>query len=205
MTRPSEGQDGTPDERFEREGTASAVPPDALKIAALAAEINMSKPPHDRTSFGSNVYFVTASTWGHRSLFQTERMAGLFIETILYYRRERKFLIHEFVVMPTHFHLLLTPTGIALERSMQFIKGGFSYRVKKRLALNIEVWERGYVDRRIRDARDYSRHVEYIRQNPIKARIVSRAEDYPYSSAHDGFESDPCPEGLECHSSSLAR
>jgi putative transposase len=164
----------------------------------------MSKPPHDRTSFGSNVYFVTASTWGHRSLFQTERMAGLFIETIFHYRRQRKFLIHEFVVMPTHFHLLLTPTGIALERAMQFIKGGFSYRVKKDLSLSVEVWERGYVDHRIRDAIDYSRHVEYIRQNPVEARIVERAGDYPYSSAHNGFAVDSCPEELECQSSSLS-
>ena len=56
----------------------------------------MSKPPRDQTSFGSNTYFVTASTWGHRSLFQTERMARLFIDTLHHYRREQRFLIHEF-------------------------------------------------------------------------------------------------------------
>ncbi len=157
----------------------------------------MSKPPGDHTSFGSNVYFVTASTWGHRSLFQTERMARLFTDTLFHYRRQQKFLLHEFVIMPNHFHLLFSPLGIALERAMQFVKGGFSYRVKKDLGLNIEVWERGYVDHRIRDANDYARHVEYIRQNPVEARIVSRAEDYPYSSAHQGFELDPCPQGLK--------
>ena len=69
---------------------------------------------------------------------------------------------------------------------MQFIKGGFSYRVKKELALNMEIWERGYVDHRIRDATDYARHVGYIRQNPVEAKIVSRAEDYLYSSSHGG-------------------
>jgi putative transposase len=164
----------------------------------------MSKPPRDRTSFGSNVYFITASTWGHRSLFQSERMAQLFIETIFHYRKERRFLIHEFVVMPTHFHLLLTPSEITLERAVQFIKGGFSYRVKKDLALNIEVWERGYIDHRIRDAGDYSRHVEYIRQNPVEARLVARAGDYAYSSAHDGFELDPSPQELKREGMALA-
>jgi putative transposase len=157
---------------------------------------NVSKPPRDRTSFGSNVYFVTAGTWGHRSLFQTERMAGLFIDTIYHYRRERKFLLHEFVVMPTHFHLLLTPSEIKLERALQFIKGGFSFRVKNQLALNMEIWERGYVDHRIRDATDYAVHVGYIRQNPVEGKIVSRAEDYLYSSAHGGFELDSCPREL---------
>ena len=44
--------------------------------------------------------------------------------------------------------------------------------------MNIEVWERGYIDHRIRDANDYVRHVEYIRQKPVEAKIVVRAEDY---------------------------
>jgi putative transposase len=115
------------------------VPLAALEDAALAAEVTMSKPPRDRTSFGSGVYFVTASAWGHRSIFQTDRMATLFVDTLFHYRRENKFLIHEFVVMPNHVHLLLTPTGIPLEKAMQFIKGGFSFRVKKELALNLEI------------------------------------------------------------------
>jgi putative transposase len=164
----------------------------------------MSKPPRDRTSFGSDVYFITASTWGHRSLLQTDRMARLFIETIFRYRTERRFLVHEFVVMPTHFHLLLTPSGVALERAVQFIKGGFSYRVKKDLALNMEVWERGYIDHRIRDASDYSRHVHYIRQNPVEARIVESAADYMYSSAYEGFELDSCPQELKRECTAVA-
>jgi len=124
-------------------------------------------------------------------------MARLFIDTLYRYRGERKFLTHEFVVMPDHFHLLMTPTGIGIEKAMQFIKGGFSYRVKKELQLNAEIWERGYIDHRIRDANDYSRHVEYTRLNPVKAGIVLTIETYPFSSAHPGFELDSCPRGLK--------
>lgn len=159
----------------------------------------MSKPPRDRTSFGSTVYFITASAWGHRSIFQTDRMANLFVDTLFHYRREHKFLIHEFVVMPNHVHLLFTPTGIPLEKAVQFIKGGFSYRVRKELELNLEIWERGYVDHRVRDAEDYARHVVYVKENPVRARLVERAEDYIYSSAHSGFELDECPRGLKPH------
>jgi putative transposase len=80
---------------------------------------------------------------------------------------------------------------------VQFIKGGFSYRVKKELGLDIEVWERGYVDHRIRDAGDYERHVRYIRQNPVEAHMVELAEHYVYSSARAEFEVDACPQGLK--------
>jgi REP-associated tyrosine transposase len=157
----------------------------------------MSKPPRDYTSFGTGVYFVTASTWGHRSLFQTERMGSLFIDTIFHYRHEQKFLIHEFVVMPDHIHLLLAPIGIALERAMQLVKGGYSYRVKKELGLGMEIWERGYVDHRIRDALDYARHVAYIRQNPVEAHLANCAQGFSLCSAYPGFDLDACPQGLK--------
>jgi putative transposase len=65
------------------------------------------------------------------------------------------------------------------------------------LGVNLEIWERGYVDHRIRDTNDYRGHVEYIDQNPVRARLVTRVGDYAYSSAHPGFESDPCPDGLK--------
>ena len=158
----------------------------------------MANPPRDYTAHGWNVYFVTACTWGHRSLFQTERMATLFVNTIFHYRAEGKFLLHEFVLMPDHFHLLLSPgSSVTLERAMQFVKGGLSYWVRKELGLNIEVWERGYVDHRIRDVADYLNHAAYIRQNPVCAHLVAVAAEYPYSSANLGFELDSRPQGLK--------
>ena len=61
----------------------------------------------------------------------------------------------------------------------------------------MEVWERGYVDHRIRDSQDYVQHVEYIRQNPVVAHLVGVAEEYRYSSANVRFNLDPCPQGLK--------
>jgi putative transposase len=124
-------------------------------------------------------------------------MARLFIDTMYLYRRDHKFLIHRFVVMRDHIHLLPSPLEVDLSRAVQFIKGGFSYRAKKELGVCFEIWERGYVDHCIRDANDYRRHVEYIDQNPVRAGIVIQPEEYPYSSIHPGFELDPCPEGLK--------
>lgn len=80
---------------------------------------------------------------------------------------------------------------------MQFIKGGFSYRARKELGVNLEIWERGYVDHRIRDTNDHCRHIEYIDQNPVRAGIVTRVRDYAHSSAHPGFALDPPPDGLK--------
>lgn len=138
---------------------------------------------------------VTTSTWGRRALFRNERWAKLLIDTIYHYRGSA-YLLHEFVIMPDHVHVLLTPLT-SLERAVQFIKGGFSYRAKKELGSNLEVWQKGFSDHRIRDASDYALHVSYIRNNPVKERFCQRSEEYPYSSAHPGFELDSAPRGLK--------
>ena len=146
-----------------------------------------------------STYFVTANVLEKRSLFQVEKIACLFIEVLLNYKMQKKYLLHEFVVMPDHFHLILTPTGITLERAMQFVKGGFSFRLNKSLKVKREVWQPSFVDRRIRDSLEYQRFKDYIWQNPVKRFLVRSAEDYPYSSAHPSFRSslDPVPQRLK--------
>ena len=113
-------------------------------------------------------------------------------------RREGRFLLHEFVVMPDHFHLIVTPAeDVSLEKALQYIKGGFSFRVKKELALNSLVWEESFTNHRIRDAEDYQQHREYIHHNPVKAGLAKTPSAYPYSSAFPGMEVDPAPPGLK--------
>jgi putative transposase len=138
---------------------------------------------------------ITSTTWERRSLFRNERWARLLIDTLYHYRGSA-YLLHEFVVMPDHVHVLLTPKT-SLEKAVQFIKGGFSYRAKKELGSDMEVWQKGFSDHRLRDAEDYLRHVAYIRQNPIRKNLCERAEKYPYSSAAAGVELDPVPQGLK--------
>jgi putative transposase len=121
--------------------------------------------------------------------------AKLLIDT-LYHYRGTAYLLHQFVVMPDHIHVLLTPKT-SLEKAVQFIKGGFSYRAKKELGANLEVWQKGFSDHRIRDASDYRLHQVYIQQNPVRKSLCERAKEYPYSSAHFGFDLDDAPQGLK--------
>ena len=140
------------------------------------------------------VFFITTVTAQRHPIFRRETTARLLIETLAHYRDEGKFLLHEFVIMPDHVHALLTPAPeISLERAMQFIKGGFSFRLKSRPP----VWQASFTNHRIRDFADYERHREYIRMNPLRARLAARAEDYPYSSAAGAIRMDLVPQWLK--------
>ena len=143
-------------------------------------------------------FFVTSVTDGRRALLQSERMAKLLIDVMQENRQKRRLLIHKFVIMPNHFHLLITPAEeVSLERAIQFIKGGFSYRVKTELDLNFTIWEKSFTNHRIRDAADYIRHREYIHENPVEAKLVERADLFPYSSAYPGTDVDAVPPWLK--------
>jgi len=97
--------------------------------------------------------------------------------------------------MPEHFHLIITPKdGTTLERAVQLIKGGYSYRAGKELCSSLEIWQPGFADHEIRDAQDYEIHKTYIWQNAAKRGLVEKAGEYTYCSAHSGFERDAMPE-----------
>ncbi len=149
-----------------------------------------------RGNTGYSVYFITASTFQRRLLFSKEPMARLFLEVLFHYRDKKNYLLHEFVLMPDHFHLLLSPT-LSLERSLQLIKGGFSYRAKREVEHSGEIWQPSYYDRRVREIEDYSNFKHYIRRNPVGRGLAGTPEDYPYSSAHPGFLLDEIPERLK--------
>jgi putative transposase len=143
-------------------------------------------------------FFVTSVASGHTAIFQSTRLAGLLIDVLKENRARARFLLHEFVVMPDHFDILLTPEESApLEKAVQYIKGGFSFRAKRELDFRAEVWQPSFTNHRIRDAQDYERHRIYIRENPVRRFLAERAEMYPYSSAYPGTELDPKPPWLK--------
>lgn len=132
---------------------------------------------------GEGTYFITASTWEKKCLLQSDRMATLFIAVLLHYQNEGKFQLHEFVVMPNHFHVLITPLHpVTLEKSIQFIKGGFSFRARKELSVPGEIWQTSFYDRRVRDSDEYARFRHYIHMNPVRRGLVPVPEEFPYSS-----------------------
>ena len=153
--------------------------------SALAAEKKLA-PQEIRT------FFVSSSTAGGRKILQSDRMAELLVAVLRENRERQRLEIHEFVIMPDHVHLLLTPAeDISLEKCLQYIKGAFSYRAKKELGFNGEIWEPGYNEQRIKSRAEYENVARYIRMNPVKAHLANSESEYRFSSANG--EWDPAP------------
>ena len=70
------------------------------------------RPKREHATHNQQTYMVTSETWCRRALFPAEPWATLLIGT-LYHCRESGYLLHAFVVMPDHFHVLITPKASA--------------------------------------------------------------------------------------------
>ena len=134
-------------------------------------------------------YAITIPTHQRCRLFQRTDNAELLIATLFRYRDQGRFALHAFVVMPDHLHVLVTPAiDVSTARCVQFIKGGYSFAVRRQFAG--EVWSAGYYEHRIRDRNDFEGQKQYIANNPIRKHYV----DYPYVHTRYADRLDPAPE-----------
>jgi len=76
----------------------------------------------------SRIFFATTKTSMGRCLLQSERNATLLIDVLRSLVAERRFELHDFVVMPDHVHLLIeVGNDMTIEKAMQLIKVRFSH------------------------------------------------------------------------------
>lgn len=139
---------------------------------------------HDR------IFFVTTNlARGTGPLSPAER--DLILDIVALQRRRGDFLLFAFVVMPTHAHFLLAPHKEDLVRIFRDLKSSTGYRIARVRGRHGAVWQGRYFDRIIRRPRDFWEHVEYIHQNPVAANLVSRPEDWRWSSYTQIVERKP--------------
>jgi putative transposase len=127
------------------------------------------------------VFFATTKTSMGRRLLQSERNAELLIDVLRSLVAESKLILHDFVIMPDHIHLLFeVGSDMTVEKAMQLVKGRFSYRLTKEHGYEGEVWQRGFSEEQVMDKQGMEKCHAYIAANPVKAGLVSSPEEYPF-------------------------
>lgn len=111
-------------------------------------------------------------------------MASLLIDVLLRNANQSRLDLHAYVVMPNHIHALFTlGPAMTIEKAVQYIKGGFSFRAKKELGCPFDVWQDGYSEEQVYTTEHFDSVVEYIHMNPVKNGLVSSPELFVHSSA----------------------
>ncbi|PYQ35818.1 MAG: transposase [Acidobacteria bacterium] len=123
-------------------------------------------------------YYVTFCTRDRRVLIEAER--DVVMACCI---REHKITcwLHCFVVMPDHVHLILTPyEDVRLDTIMQRIKSVSAHEINRLTNRNGPVWQREYFDRILRSTEDVRLKAAYICENPVRAGLVARVENYKW-------------------------
>ena len=105
----------------------------------------------------------------------SEEVHGLLVET---WSEADEWLVGRYVVMPDHVHLFVGYAGsnVPLENWVRFWKSSFS----KRHGNLDHRRQSGFWDRALRRSESYEQKWEYVRQNPVRHKLVEMAEHWPY-------------------------
>ena len=111
-------------------------------------------------------------------------MACLVVDSLLFGDRSlRQYDLQAYVVMANHVHVLLSP-HIELRKITQGIKGTTAQRANQLLGREgLPFWQHESFDHWPRNDFERRRIIGYIESNPVKAGLVQRDQDWPWSSA----------------------
>ena len=157
-------------------------------------------------------YFVTTTVVRFTPIFTNYRFCDILISNIKHYREKYKFIVLGYVIMPSHFHwiLIVNPNYGTISDIMRDIKKFTAWQIFDTLEENEndallkifeesanglkdqtkKLWMPRFDDEVIRNQQMFWAKLNYIHNNPIKAGLVSRAEDYKYSSARNYINRD---------------
>ena len=135
--------------------------------------------------------FVTFCTGG--PLILPGEARSLVLEHCLRERGQR-IVLHTVVVMPDHVHLLLAARRdrdgwpFPLVDILQCLKSATAHRINKLLHCEGPVWQEESFDHVLRSDESLREKCEYIRQNPVRAGLVRRLEDYRWLWVNPEFK-----------------
>ena len=147
----------------------------------------MDDPPGRRHPIHQPVYerfntpiiiFVTVCTKDRRpSLANPEAHLALRAA----WQEAKNWLVGRYMIMPNHIHLFCAPAANvpeALQGWIGFWKSRASCHWPQRA--EIQVWQRHCWDTQLRRGESYDAKWDYVVNNPVRAALVSKAEDWPY-------------------------
>ena len=121
-------------------------------------------------------------------------IAGLVESAMLHFDGTRYRLL-AWTIMPNHVHCLLeTRTEHPLFRVIQGLKTFTAIRANRLLGSTGHFWARDYFDRYVRDDLHLAAIIRYIDNNPVKAGLVTRPQDWPFGSARRCDRGSPAKE-----------
>jgi putative DNA methylase len=107
------------------------------------------------------------------------------IEETLFFFDGKKYKLIAYVLMPNHIHILIKPLkNHSLASIMHSIKSYTSHEANKILGRKGKFWSKEYFDRFMRNYEHFTKTVDYIHNNPVKAGLCKKYDEWCFSSGY---------------------
>ncbi|WP_457605300.1 REP-associated tyrosine transposase [Nitratifractor sp.] len=140
-------------------------------------------------------YHVVNRGVERRKVFLEKEDYEHFEELMCYYARAHNVTIHNYCLMSNHYHLLIEIKTANLSKFMRQLNMNYAIYFNKKNKRSGHLWQGRFKSWYVTDEAYLYTLMCYIEQNPLKAGIVKRLEEYPYSS-YNHFLQDRIPECL---------
>lgn len=149
-------------------------------------------PRTSRAAQGGYVYHVINRGNGRMKVFRKEDDYRAFVQLMVEANQRLAMRVTGYCLMPNHFHLLLWPYNAGdLSRWMQWLLTSHVRRYHRHYESSGHVWQGRFKAFPIEQDRHYLAVLRYVERNPLRADLVPRAEDWPWSSLPDSPASQP--------------
>jgi len=157
-------------------------------------------------------FFVTTTVIRFIPIFKNHLYCNILINNIKHYQLKYKFEILAYCIMPSHFHWIVevNPLYGTISDIMRDIKKFTAWQIFDKInetgnkelekifedeARNIvdqqrKLWMKRFDDEVIKNEKMYWTKLFYIHNNPVEAGLVTKPEDYKYSSARNYINND---------------
>ena len=130
--------------------------------------------PHDP------VFFITFCTQQRRKLLASDTVHTAFVSFATRAHFEQNVALGRYVIMPDHVHFFVRrPDDLELGRWVGMLKQALAKQIEP--AGTLPIWQRSFFDHVLRSDESYAQKWNYVRENPVRAGLVTNAEDWPYS------------------------
>jgi putative transposase len=125
-------------------------------------------------------YFVTFNTYKRQSLLARDEVHATFC-TFSIKAQERNVAVGGYVIMPDHVHLFAAfpIDGITLPSWVQSLRNVIGKRLLQ-LGIHKPHWQEGFFDHLLRSHESYAQKWEYVRMNPVRAKVCDTPDAWPY-------------------------
>jgi len=140
-------------------------------------------PRIKRGLFDGLIYHVFNRGNNSQEIFHKDQDFVVFIELMKEAKRRYPISILAYCLMPNHFHLVLWPTkAYLISNWMQWLMNTHVRRYHKHYGTSGHIWQGRFKCFIIQRDRHLLTILRYVERNPVRAKIVNSANDWPWSS-----------------------